>query len=126
MIRKEIIAAFKIQEAREYFFDHINLALLVLNQEGIILEINEYFLKNLGYKRSEMVGQPYWLFLHKDDLLKSRELEKANVLKKTFLKGESVYTDRYKRKDGSYATLRWKENGAIFYQDYYMAYAEIE
>jgi PAS domain S-box-containing protein len=116
---------FALEDVKNYFFQNIPLILMVLDKEGKIADVNNTFCKALDYSKKEVLGKSYTEFLHPDDVEKSIKIEKENVYNETFLKGGKYFSNRYRRRNGSYVKFCWREDGALYYNGHYIAYAEI-
>ncbi|MBS4206170.1 PAS domain-containing protein [Lederbergia citrea] len=98
-----------IIETLKWFADSSNEMLILLDSKGRIKYVNASFEKNLQYDFSELVHMNYLDLIHDDDREKTMEVVKA-IQNKNFF---SPYTNRYRRKDGTFITLLWCNGKAI-------------
>lgn len=94
----------KEEEIRHSTFFNLPLHLLLLSDlDGKILKVNPGWTEKLGYTEEELIGKPFSLLIHPEDLLPTTiEMEKLS-------RGETVYAfeNRYKHKNGEYHNLVW-------------------
>ncbi len=55
----------KIKDRYQNFFCHVPLMMQVVDADGIIIEVNDFWLKTLGYKEAEVLGKASVSFLTK-------------------------------------------------------------
>ncbi|MBN1184818.1 MAG: PAS domain S-box protein [Bacteroidales bacterium] len=76
----------------------------IASLEGYFLKTNPAFTKVLGYNEKELISQPFYEFIHPEDVESTQKVvaEKLN-------KGEVVinFENRYRCKDGNYVWLDW-------------------
>ncbi len=105
-ITSEIIAeqALRIKTKETDSFFSVTLDLLcVAGTDGMFKRVNPAFTKVLGYAESELLSQPFFGFIHPDDVPRTQaEVEKLKVGAPTI-----QFENRYKCKDGSYKVLSW-------------------
>ncbi|VAW18094.1 hypothetical protein MNBD_BACTEROID01-1375 [hydrothermal vent metagenome] len=67
-------------------------------------KINPAFWKLLGYQEKDIIGKPFYDFIHPDDIQRTR-----GVIEGKLLKGEKIenFENRYRTKDGSYKWFEW-------------------
>ncbi|WP_264520562.1 PAS domain S-box protein [Flavobacterium sp. N1994] len=99
----EKVKAEKRLKEFEYFFKNSNDFSCIANDEGYFEIANSSFNTILGYSQNELTTKPFIDFVHPDDIDSS--LQAYNQLKS----GEKVihFTNRYRKKDGSYLWLDW-------------------
>lgn len=87
----------------ELFFELTVDLLCIANNQGYFLDVNQNFVKTLGYTKEELLARPFTEFVHPNDI-GSTEEQKVRTNS-----GEDVskFVNRYKRKDGSYVSLSW-------------------
>lgn len=98
--QKPIVAETDYQLFFQHSFDHF----LILDQQGIILKVNDQWLKTLGYAPSEMEGGLFLSFVHPDDL-------KPTIDKFAEIVGdnsEEGFVNRYRANSGEYRFMEWK------------------
>lgn len=68
------------------------------------LKVNPAFMNTLGFSEKELLGRPFYDFIHPDDLKATR-----SVVENELREGNTVirFQNRYICKDGSYRWLRW-------------------
>lgn len=76
----------------------------VMSETGYFLQVNESWEKVLGYSEEEMLSQPFYYFMHPDDVAATVE-----VASKTAAGTESraTFINRYRAKNGSYHYFDW-------------------
>ncbi len=73
------------------------------NLDGYFTKINPAFRKTLGYSKTELCEKPFFVFIHDDDVEKTKEALSEAVKGK-----RNIYIEnRYKCKDGSYKWIDW-------------------
>ncbi|MET3827972.1 PAS domain S-box-containing protein [Sphingomonas sp. PvP055] len=77
--------------------------MLVADFDGTIKAVNPAWKRVLGWSEHELVGQPFFAFIHPDDL------ESTVAAAKGISEGEVVarFANRYRHKDSSYRDLEW-------------------
>ncbi len=74
------------------------------NLDGYFTKINSSFRQILGYTEEELLEKPFILFVHDEDVEKTKE-----ALAEAINGKNDIYIDsRYKCKDGSYKWIEWK------------------
>lgn len=77
--------------------------IILSDDKGIFQKASKSSMKILGYSSEEMIGKPYWDFIHPDDL---QTTQKSG--RKVFSDNEThEFTNRYIKKDGSIIHLNW-------------------
>jgi PAS domain S-box-containing protein len=76
------------EQGYRYLFDNVQVALIMLNEEGVILNINQSGAKMHERTPGEMIGRNFSKFLHEDN----REFA-LNEFKKNFQRAKSQRTD---------------------------------
>lgn len=67
--------AFEMSEERfRLIFESVTVGIKVLDLEGKILQTNLAFQSMVGYREEEMVGEPFYKFLHPDDIRQAGKL----------------------------------------------------
>lgn len=92
--------------------DYSQVAIVIWNTDGIIMDANSYYLELLGHESKELVGQR-WL----DFYVEESEKPKLEAMINSLKMGRSVNSIENKifRKDGAFATILW--NNSIVYGD---------
>ena len=74
------------------------------NFEGYFVQLNDAWEDTLGWTREELMAEPFFSFVHPDDVEKTTE---ANA---GIAEGQSIieFTNRYRKKDGEYLDIAWK------------------
>lgn len=90
--------------ANPYRFLELTVALIcVTDLEGNFLYVNPAFERVLGYKKENMIGKTYKVFIHPDDLEATQDAQDQ-------LTQQAIVThfeNRYRHQDGSYRWLSW-------------------
>lgn len=102
-----------LKEKIDIFFEISEDLMCLASIEGYFLEINPAFTNTLGYNQDELLHSPYIDLVHPED--KENTLQAMEKL----AEGKSIenFTNRYKRKDGSYTYLLWNatpHNGIVY------------
>lgn len=104
-VRSEALTKFKSM------FDHASVNIALVTLKGEILDVNQAFVQSTGYDKEEVLGKPFALITHPDDV--SSNLE-------TFRKvstGEipsALFEKRYLKKNGG---VMWVQTGISVYYD---------
>jgi diguanylate cyclase (GGDEF)-like protein/PAS domain S-box-containing protein len=90
------------QRARR-FFDLSRDMLCTANMDGYLVELNEAWTTNLGYKLDELRARPFIEFVHPADR------ERTEAESAALFEGDITlkFENRYRAKDGSWHWLRW-------------------
>ena len=90
-------------ELRQLFEMSLDMICIADLHTGRFLKVNPAFTTTLGYREEELVGTPFYQFLHPDDMQRTGEAVED------LLKGQKIleFRNRYRCKDGSYRWLRW-------------------
>jgi PAS domain S-box-containing protein len=88
----------------ERIFNTTGYMICVANMEGYFKRINSSFEQTLGYSTKELLKQPFFEFIHPDDIEKTKA-----VIAEKLSRGVQVigFENRYRCKDGSYKWLSW-------------------
>lgn len=88
----------------ERIFNTTGYMICVANMDGYFKRINFSFEQTLGYSSKELLEQPFFEFIHPDDIEKTKA-----VIEEELSKGVQVigFENRYRCKDGSYKWLSW-------------------
>lgn len=93
-----------LQEREIETFMNLNLDMLcVADMAGRFLKVNRKFEEVLGYSVTEMEGKEYLSFIHEEDIPSTLEAVKELSEQKTVI----GFTNRYRRKDGSFRYIEW-------------------
>jgi len=97
-----------LRESREELDEIFNMSLYLICtadlNEARFLKVNSSFSRVLGYDESEIVDHSFFEFIHPDDIEPTER-----VIKDQLQQGRKVmsFTNRYRRKDGSWCYLEW-------------------
>ena len=92
------------QEKQIQGFLDVNIDMLcVADTNGKFHKVNKKFEEVLGYKSEEMEGQPFLNFVHPDDIDSTLSALGDLIHQKTV----QGFTNRYRRKDGTYRYIEW-------------------
>ena len=104
----------KKAEEMEHFFNVSVDLLNITDSEGRFVRVSNACEKILGYKSEELQNKRYIEMVHPDDIA-STLVEAASLSED---KPVLAFTNRYRKKDGSYAWIEWhsnpQENGFIY------------
>lgn len=76
----------------------------VMSETGYFLQVNESWEKILGYSEEEMLSQPFYYFMHPDDIADSVQVASKTV---EGTESRATFINRYRAKNGSYHYLDW-------------------
>ena len=103
-------------EHRNIFDLSIDMICVCDIKNGYFMKINHAFEKTLGYSEEELLGSPFYNFIHPDDIGPT-----TNEIEEMLANGKEVvgFENRYRCKDGSYKWLMWTakpipENGITY------------
>jgi len=94
------------EEEREQYYQLVNLAddiMAIIDHDGNILKFNPATIRVLGYTRQELLGVPFFNFMHEEDV-ELAKVEMAQIIKNGFTHN---FVNRFICKDGSYLLLSW-------------------
>jgi PAS domain S-box-containing protein len=90
-------------------------------ETGAFRFANQLWMSKSGWMWSEIVGKPFFDFVHPDDYERTLEAFKENTDKARAVTRQ--FKNRYRKKNGEYISLRWLEG--IWVEDKYItAWAE--
>ena len=93
----------RTEEERDRYFDLSIDLLCVASTSGYFKQVNPSFTRLLGYSEQELLSAPLLDWVHPEDITATRaELGRLAGGNDTF-----GFTNRYRRKDGSYCFLDW-------------------
>ncbi|MCP4630377.1 MAG: PAS domain S-box protein, partial [bacterium] len=103
-----------LRESEEKFRSFFELSadlVCIADINGYFQLINSSFQKVLGYPTDELLGKPFFDFIHPDDKDKT-----LNIINEKLEKGETVlsFENRYICKDGAVAWLEWMSQPIIY------------
>ncbi len=98
------------EELQNIFDNSLDMVGIVDLKNYSFKKINPAFTKILGYEKEEILGKPFFTFIHPQDLERTRDMIE-NHLKK----GEKItdFENRYIAKDGTFKWLAWVSNPII-------------
>jgi PAS domain S-box-containing protein len=87
--------------------------LSIVDREGRFVAVNPAWRETLGWERAEMVGEPFLVFLHQDDVARTRGAFAQLLSGKPVLRFEN----RYRTRAGAHRWLEWVSvpEGGRFY-----------
>lgn len=93
----------RADERARHFFDLSRDMLCTANMDGYFVELNDAWMKNLGYSHEELRSVPFLERVHPDDRQRT-EAEAAALFEGVETVG---FENRYRAKDGTWHWLRW-------------------
>jgi PAS domain S-box-containing protein len=94
----------KRTEELENFFNITLDLLCIANTDSYFLELNPQWERTLGYTIKELKGVPFTNFIHPDDVRLTIQAVEDQIHKRSIIN----FTNRYRRKDGTYRYLEWR------------------
>ena len=94
----------QIKNEWEWFFDNSLDLLCIAGADGYFKRVNRAFTETLNYSAEELLSQPFFHFIHPDDLESTqRELQKLN-------QGQDCinFENRYRDRAGNWHWLAWR------------------
>ncbi len=82
-----------------YIYHHAPAMLHSVNKEGLLTDVSDNWLKNLGYDRDEVIGKAIWEFLTEESGGYVKERLIPDFFQRGYLKDVPY---RFKRKDGTF------------------------
>lgn len=107
-----------VKDEYQFFWDNTG-AILVVADKDYFIKANPAMLKILGYTEAEFLDIKWLELLHPEDQIRTRERADKLAIEK---KVDDYYLIRFRKKDGTYALLRWKD--AVFKNGYYWSCGE--
>ncbi len=105
VIVRDISALSKARDDLQRIFDVVPIMLAVADSStGIFLHANDAWNVSLGYTPQEITSQPFFNFIHPDDIGQTRQAISA------LMEGKKLthFINRYKAKDGQWHWLEWE------------------
>lgn len=93
----------QLSKEYEHFFNNSNDLVCIANFQGYLEIINPKFVEILGYTEYEILSTKFFDFIHPDDI--ESTLNEGRKLKTE--ERSLNFTNRYRKKDGSYLVLEW-------------------
>lgn len=116
---KELSAYLEELEPELSIFFNISVDMFMICLEsGEILKVNQAWENCLGWKKEDMIGKPFYTFIHPEDFAKT-EIVAARICEKPLTHS---FVNRYICKDGTYKELYWR---AVCYNGKFYASARI-
>lgn len=94
----------RLETESERFFNLSLDKLCVAGFDGFFKRLNPSWEKSLGYSREELMAQPFFNFVHPDDVEKTNSEKDHNIVGQD----TEFFENRYRCKDGSYKWLAWR------------------
>ena len=106
-LKKRAEASLRLKtDELDKFFDVTLDLLCIANTDGYFLRLNPAAVRILGYTYEELMGWPFFEFIHPDDMDKTHIAVSALGAQKKMLSFEN----RYRCKDGTYRWLEWSSD----------------
>ncbi len=102
---KMIDKVYKDKEDRRQFFTHNQMMFAAVNKENKFVFFSDSWLKCLKLKPEELRDINFTLLIHPDDL--ERSLDAYDFYKETGKFAIKMFHNRYRRSDGTYASIQW-------------------
>lgn len=98
--------------------------ILFIHRDGRIIKSSQAVWKILGYNRDELVGKYIWEFIHPDDRTKTESV-RSKLIEDGLLyfDDKEYFTNRWMKKDGSYAKLAWRFSFYDSHSDHTIGFA---
>jgi PAS domain S-box-containing protein len=83
--------------------------IVFIHKDGTIIKVSQAVWKILGYERDSLMGKSIFDLIHPEDAEKTQEIRKKLINDRHIYFDHSEYfSNRWRRADGSYATLVWR------------------
>jgi len=83
--------------------------IVFIHKDGTIIKASQAVWKILGYKKDSLVGKSIFDLIHPDDEEKTRTIrQKLMDERHLYFDHSEYFSNRWKRLDGTYATLVWR------------------
>ena len=107
--REELIdQVFNNEELRYKFFDYSPHLNVIVSDRGYFVDCNDNWEKELGWNKEDLTNRSFLTLVHPDDLKKTMEVFQADIdAEDGVVEIERNFTNRYRKKDGSYIRLYW-------------------
>ena len=102
---KMIDKVYQDVEDRHKFFSHNQMMFAAVNKENRFVYFSDSWLKCLKLKPEELRDINFTLLIHPDDL--ERSLDAYDFYKETGKFAIKMFHNRYRRSDGTYASIQW-------------------
>jgi PAS domain S-box-containing protein len=102
-VQEALEARRRVESELDWFFALASDLMCVAGTDGFFKRVNPAFSSVLGYTEDELLGRPFFDFIHTDD----RVATVAEI--KALSEGATTvdFQNRYLKKDGSYIWIRW-------------------
>ncbi len=94
----------KAEQERDHFFNHSLDLMVMMDAEGRILCVNRRWRDTLGWRPAQLEGQPFFSYLHPEDLAASRTVVMGQLRGDT---SSIKVENRFRCQNGSYRWLSW-------------------
>ena len=94
-------------ELRDLFFEYSPNMNCIVSEKGFFVDLNSRWVEETGWSRDEMCSTSFFTFVHPEDLEKTVKLFSTEADENGLVNTGFIFTNRYKKKDGSYVELEW-------------------
>lgn len=95
----------EFQDQQEFFWKYAYV-IFVVASETHFLRLNPRWTEVTGFSEEEMLTEPFFHWIHPDDIPKTQVRLQAGVPTVTF-------SNRFKKKSGGYVRIQWRSRGKI-------------
>lgn len=95
----------ELDKVKNFVFNHPQVLIGTIGYDGLFVHVNKSWEDILGFPESFIKSESFFDLLHPDDLELSSEIYKFFIENKK--PGMSMFTNRYRKHDGSYVTIQW-------------------
>ena len=83
--------------------------IVFIHKDGTIIKVSQAVWRILGYERDSLVGKSIFDLIHPDDEEKTRAIrQKLMTDRHLYFDHSEYFSNRWRRHDGTYATLVWR------------------
>lgn len=83
--------------------------IVFIHKDGTIIKVSQAVWRILGYERDSLVGKSIFDLIHPDDVSKTKDIrDKLMIDRHIYFDHSEFFSNRWRKKDGTYATLVWR------------------